>query len=83
MTHELKTWMPFFEEIMLHDKKFEARKNDRGFKKGDYLILMEYNQIEDVYTGRKIKVFVTSILHGPCAFGIEKDYCIMSIRPTL
>ena len=32
MTHELKTWPGYFEEIFMGHKTFEIRKNDRNFK---------------------------------------------------
>lgn len=79
MVHELKTWMPYFQEVCDHIKTFEVRNNDRNFNVGDYLELHEWNQDEKVYTGRKRTVYVSTILHGG-QFGIEEGYCVMSIQ---
>ncbi len=92
MEHDLKTWMPYFEEVKSGRKQFELRKNDRGYKIGDTLLLREYNllgvnnvtqEIEGEYTGRRIDVKVTYILnYEPMKnnFGLEKGYCIMGIQ---
>jgi len=78
MTHELKTWPEFFEDILSGKKNFEARKDDRVFRVGDILVLEEYELGE--YSGRKIEVEVTYKLHGG-SFGIEKGYCVLAIKP--
>jgi hypothetical protein len=41
-THELKTWPEYFEAVARGEKTFEVRKNDRGFTKGDLLILRKW-----------------------------------------
>ena len=40
-THELKTWPEYFEAVKDGTKNFELRKDDRGFKAGDHLVLAE------------------------------------------
>ena len=50
--HELKTWPGFFDGLMTHQKSAEVRRNDRGFKVGDLLVLREFNAETDDYTGR-------------------------------
>lgn len=68
MTHVLKTWPDFFKKIDSGEKNFEIRKNDRGFKVGDSLILEEYNSDQMKFTGRKIKkriVYVTDFMQKP------------------
>ncbi|MGN6438518.1 MAG: DUF3850 domain-containing protein [Agriterribacter sp.] len=79
MTHKLKTWPKFFFEIMEGRKSFEVRKNDRGFKVGDFLMLEEWNPVTQKYTGFFEVKEVTFILDGG-QFGIEKDYVVMSIQ---
>jgi hypothetical protein len=39
--HELKCWRPFFQMVQDGTKMFEYRKDDRGFKIGDELCLVE------------------------------------------
>ncbi len=55
--HELKIQPTYFEDVKAGKKTFEIRKNDRGYKEGDVLILNEYTC--GSFTGRKCKVMVT------------------------
>ena len=50
-THELKCWTRYFEPIIRGQKTFEIRENDRDFKKGDIVVLREYNEVDGGYTG--------------------------------
>jgi hypothetical protein len=77
MTHELKTWPEYFEEIWNGKKKFELRENDRDFKTGDIILLREYCQKTNTYWGRMIRCVVQYVLSDfP---GIEKGYAILSL----
>jgi hypothetical protein len=78
MIHELKTWPKYFYRVFSGEKKFEVRKKDRDYQIGDHLKLMEYNPDCDGYTGREMNVRVTYILYGG-DFGIDIDFCVMSI----
>ncbi len=94
-THILKTWPEAFAAVMDGRKKFDFRKDDRGFEVGDVLKLREWEQptpTTDVeafggqleghrggFTGLQVDVKVTYILRGP-AFGIPVGYVIMSIE---
>lgn len=79
MTHALKTWPEYFEQVFQGNKTFELRKNDREFKVGDTLALQEWDNYFGAYTGRCIDVDVTYILSGG-NFGIEKGYVVMGIK---
>lgn len=76
MIHELKIWPEYFEEILAGTKTFEVRKNDRDFKTGDILLLME--TIDDMHTGRGVSKTISYILQGG-QFGIAEGYVIMSL----
>lgn len=78
MTHDLKTWKEYFDEVLMGRKTFEVRKNDRNFQKGDIIILKEWDNEKKEYTGREISRVVSYVLRGG-NFGIEKDYCVLSI----
>lgn len=76
--HDLKTWPEYFNEIFLGHKTFEVRKNDRDFKVGDYLILKEWDQNTNSYTGRMMVRKVSYIFKGG-EFGVKDGYVVMSI----
>lgn len=43
-THELKTWPQYFEATWRGDKPFEIRYEDRGYQKGDKVVLREFDR---------------------------------------
>lgn len=79
MIHELKIHPKFFNDVRLGKKTFEIRKNDRPFREGDFLALNEYDQVNKLYTGNSIIVYVDYILNDPdfCKDG----YVVMGIKP--
>ena len=77
MNHNLKCIEPYFTKVAEGVKCFEVRKFDRDFKVGDTLTLQRYDNGE--FTGVEVRVVVDYILYGG-EFGIDKDYCVMSIR---
>jgi hypothetical protein len=79
MTHELKTWHPYYDALMREEKTFEARKDDRNFQVGDILLLQEYLPNLESYSGNVCYRKITFILSGG-SFGIEPGYVVMSIR---
>ena len=42
--HSLKTAVPYFDAIVRGEKKFEVRRDDRGFQAGDKLLLRKYGK---------------------------------------
>jgi len=77
MIHSLKTWKQYFQQIVDGQKTFEVRKNDRGFKVGDILILDEYDNETKEFTGRSERFKVGFMLQGE--FGLPADVCVMSL----
>lgn len=59
--HNLKTWPEYYEAVINGVKTFEARVNDRDFKVGDVLNLIEYDVNPKEYTGRNSYYLVTYI----------------------
>ena len=74
--HELKTIQPFFNDIKSGEKTFELRKNDRNFDIMDKVILKEYDQMRNKFTGEMISIYITYILKN--RVGLDDDYCIFS-----
>ena len=80
-THELKTWPAPFEAMWQEQKRFEVRRDDRGFEVRDSLWLREWDPATGEYTGRELRdVIVKFILRGADAvgFGVQPGYCVMS-----
>jgi hypothetical protein len=85
-THELKTDPGVFDAVAAGLKTFEIRRNDRGFRVGDTLVLRrtQYSgaamaQGEPlVYTGESLKRSVSHVLHGP-AYGLADGWVILSL----
>lgn len=74
--HHIKLGASFFGEVERGEKTFELRKNDRDYKKGDILEMMEFKDGKN--TGRTVRVLVTYILTEFA--GLEEGYCIMATR---
>ncbi|WFU81275.1 DUF3850 domain-containing protein [Bradyrhizobium sp. CIAT3101] len=87
ITHHLKCWPQFFNEIVAGRKKHDLRRaDDRNFRVGDTLVLEEYDPQRDAFTGRTLTVEVTYITSAnlPCALSKEAlhpNFCILSISP--
>lgn len=74
--HQIRLAKSYFDDVANGIKTFELRKNDRGYKKGDILEMMEFADGKN--TGRMVRVLVTYILEDYT--GIEDGYCIMAIK---
>lgn len=74
-THELKCHADCYSLVASGLKRFELRKNDRGFRVGDILRLRE---LADAYTGRECSVRVTHMLER--FDGLQEGYVIMSVE---
>jgi hypothetical protein len=59
------------------EKAFELRVNDRDFRVGDTLRLLEWEPNAARFTGNKIDCQVTYIAQG--VFGLPPDLCVMSV----
>lgn len=94
-THSLKTARPYWFAIQSGEKRFEVRKDDRGFQKGDQLLLRllhsddsggrTFEAVDGSSTGlaehaNTIRARVDWILTGG-QLGIQPGYVVMSISP--
>lgn len=77
MIHELKILPEYFDAVDRREKTFEIRKNDRGFKVGDYLTLKEWDG--EQYTGREVSRYVNYILYDWTG-GLQDGWCIMNLK---
>lgn len=85
--HVLKCWSVYWDAIERGEKNFEVRRDDRGFQKGDVLILEKFNPEKAGYEfdgygyGAKIKTLRRKILYVLTGgqFGIEPGYVVMAL----
>ena len=83
--HKLKTWPNYWDAVACGDKTFEVRRDDRGFQKGDVLVLQKYT-IGDGYitcSGERFKIqelrkIITYVLTGG-QLGIEPGYVVIGL----
>ena len=73
--HVLKLQQPFLNDVCFNRKEFELRKNDRDFKVGDYLILVEYPCENPRYIFKIIKY----ILYGG-VYGLADGFVILGLK---
>jgi len=90
-THLLKTLPGIFPDVASGAKTVDLRRNDRGFRVGDRILLLEHDPnartvLEDQteatgrYTGRTCLREITHVLPGG-QFGLDPDFVALSIRP--
>lgn len=76
--HRIKLASNYYDDVATGKKAFELRKNDRGYREGHKLELLEF--AEGRHTGRVIKADITYMLEDYT--GLEDGYCILGIRVT-
>lgn len=80
--HELKALPAYFHPLADGEKRFEVRRDDRGFQKGDVIRVREFvpgaRSPREQYTGNETFVRVDWILTGG-QLGIEPGFVVMSV----
>ena len=79
--HYIKCWPEFYKPVRKGEKTFELRKNDRGYEKGDVLVIQEWDQGGNGYTGNECVRVVSSIVKE--GFGLEKGHCCMGMKKSI
>ena len=78
MTHELKTLPQYFWEVWNGNKTFEIRKDDRDYKVGDKLRLLEFNYVK--LTGCECNREITYVLRDCEKYGLKKGFVILGMK---
>lgn len=73
-THELKILPEYFKAVVSGIKRFEIRKNDRGYNVGDILRLNEYENGK--YTGNVHVVEITYITD----YAQQDNFVVLGIK---
>ena len=86
--HKIKVNAAYWEPILEGDKNFEVRRDDRGYQKGDILVLQKWDNENSRYffDGYSIsspiielRREITFILPGG-QWGIEPGHVVMGLR---
>lgn len=82
--HNLKLNDRYFDAVANGIKTFEIRKNDRGFRVGDTLVLIRVDDDGIAIRSDTLKMKVVYIItHDEFPDGINEGYCILGITPSL
>ena len=76
--HEIKIAAMCYEDVVSGKKSFELRKNDRGYKQGDKLIMLEFK--DGKHAGRIVNADIVYMLEDYT--GLAEGYCILGIQVT-
>ncbi len=83
MTHTLKTLPAYWDAVERGDKTFEVRRDDRGFKVGDIVFLLRWEDGRASFAqhplGFTLNRRIRYILTGG-QFGIEPGYVVMQLE---
>lgn len=72
--HNIKILPQYFEAVVKGLKTFEVRYNDRNYKSGDRIILMEFDG--NTYTGREVTAEITFMTN----YEQKPGYVVFSFR---
>jgi hypothetical protein len=75
--HRLKTWPGPFRAVWRGDKGHEFRRDDRDFRVGDWLLLLEWKPKRKTFTGRRISARVTYVTRG--RFGVPRGFAVLPL----
>jgi hypothetical protein len=78
MIHEIKCWPEYFQPLWIGTKEFEVRRNDRDYRVGESLRIMEFNPNTQTFTGREFVRRIAYMIQGVC--GLPEDICVMQLR---
>ncbi|WP_341224590.1 DUF3850 domain-containing protein [uncultured Arcticibacterium sp.] len=78
MEHELKILPEYFEEVKRRNKTFELREDNKNYKVGDTLRLLEFDN--EHYTGRECRRTILYILKNVEKYGLKEGFVILAMK---
>lgn len=78
-THVLKTHPQHFAKTKAGAKPFEIRKNDRDYKIGDQIRLMEYCPDKNEYTGLVHHAYIGEVSH----YQQKDDFVVLGLTDRI
>lgn len=80
MTHEIKIKTDFVDAVLLGDKTFEVRKNDRGYQKGDYVKFKPLTRLGLWDENHPLNNKTYEITYVLSDYGIQPGYVVFEIK---
>jgi len=85
--HTVKCWPVYFDAIKSGDRPFDIRRDDRGYQKGDTLVLQRTREtslhnVDYDYHGKvvhELRKEISWIMTGG-QFGIEPGYVVLALK---
>jgi hypothetical protein len=83
----LRTWPNYFDAVQRGDKNFEVRRDDRGFQRGDIVVLQKFDPEKRQYVldgygfkakPQEVRKRIAYVLTGG-QFGVEPGYVVMGL----
>lgn len=81
--HSLKCWPIPFSAIYHGEKNWELRKDDRQYSIGNYLLIKEWDNEKQEYTGSFVEKQIVWILRSCPEWGLMDGFCILSLGATI
>ena len=78
MEHELKILPQYFKEVWNENKTFELREDNRDYKVGDTLRLLEFDY--GTYKGRECNRTILYILRDADQYGLKEGFVILAMK---
>ena len=79
--HQIKLRDIFCKAVLNGDKNFEIRKNDRDYKKGDYVLFIPVNEYGVVFPHPIIeKVYEITYVLSDSGWGMKDGYVVFGIK---
>lgn len=85
MIHALVTPKAYFDEVVNNERMADIKKDDRPYKKGDTIILQEYDADKKLYTGREVNLTITTIARNIPREGLRRGFvfiCFSADKPV-
>lgn len=67
----------YFDAVESKQKNFEIRKDEDNVQAGDKLVLIEWNEEQQYYTGRFVTRKAKYVLRNAPEYGLNEGYCII------
>jgi ASC-1-like (ASCH) protein len=79
-THKLKIRPEYYDAVASGEKCFEVRFNDRGYQKGDVLVLTWYDPLN--YSPKQNHPLVVEVVYVHSGLGMADNFVVLGIAQS-